>query len=91
MPIYEYRCSACDRDAELLHAVDAPGPEACPACGARGTMRKRFAAPAIHYRGSGWAKKDRGGSGAAKAAKPAAAGDAAPATPSPAPPPAADD
>ena len=34
----------------------------CPSCGREGTMRKQFAPPAIHYKGSGWAKKDRGSS-----------------------------
>lgn len=25
-------------------------------------MRKQFSAPSIHFKGTGWAKKDRGGS-----------------------------
>ena len=39
-------------------------------------MRKQFAAPAIHFKGSGWAKKDRGGSSSTKAAAKAAASEA---------------
>jgi hypothetical protein len=31
-------------------------------------MRKQFAPPAIHYKGSGWAKKDRGSGSKTKAA-----------------------
>lgn len=67
MPIYDYLCTACDHRADILHGLNDPGPNFCPSCGAEGTMRKQFAAPAIHFKGSGWAKKDRGGSGASKA------------------------
>lgn len=59
MPIYEYVCTACDHIADILHGVHDPGPHFCPSCGVEGTMRKRFAPPAIHFKGSGWAKKDR--------------------------------
>lgn len=62
MPIYEYVCTACDHRADILHGINDPGPNFCPSCGGEGTMRKQFAPPAIHYKGSGWAKKDRGSS-----------------------------
>lgn len=62
MPIYEYVCTTCDHRADILHGINDPGPNYCPSCGQEGTMRKQFAAPAIHYKGSGWAKKDRGSS-----------------------------
>ncbi len=62
MPIYDYVCTSCDHRADILHGINDPGPHFCPSCGAEGTMRKQFAPPAIHYKGSGWAKKDRGGS-----------------------------
>jgi putative FmdB family regulatory protein len=73
MPIYDYLCTACDHRADILQGLNDPGPNFCPSCGAEGTMRKQFAAPAIHFKGSGWAKKDRGGSGAGKAASAKAA------------------
>jgi len=66
MPIYDYLCTACDHRADILHGINDPGPTFCPSCGAEGTMRKQFAAPAIHFKGSGWAKKDRGGSSMTK-------------------------
>jgi putative FmdB family regulatory protein len=69
MPIYDYLCTECDHRADILHGINDPGPNFCPSCGKEGTMRKQFAAPAIHFKGSGWAKKDRGGSSATKAAK----------------------
>jgi putative FmdB family regulatory protein len=68
MPIYDYLCTACDHRADILHGINDPGPNFCPSCGAEGTMRKQFAAPAIHFKGSGWAKKDRGSTSSTKAA-----------------------
>jgi putative FmdB family regulatory protein len=59
MPVYDYLCTACDHRADILHGINDPGPNFCPSCGSEGTMRKQFAAPAIHFKGSGWAKKDR--------------------------------
>ena len=64
MPIYEYICTACDHRADILHGINDPAPQFCLSCGKGGTMRKLFAPPTIHYKGSGWAKKDRGGSSA---------------------------
>jgi putative FmdB family regulatory protein len=59
MPIYEYRCTACDHLAEVIHGINDPGPRFCESCGAEGTMRKGFGTPAVLYKGSGWARKDR--------------------------------
>ena len=68
MPVYDYLCTACDHRADILHGINDPGPFFCPSCGSEGTMRKQFAAPAIHFKGSGWAKKDRGSAAYTKAA-----------------------
>ena len=62
MPVYDYICGTCGRRTEFIHGVHAPGPEACPSCGG-GPMKKAVHAPAVHYRGSGWAKKERASSG----------------------------
>lgn len=59
MPIYDYTCSACGRVTEVIHGIHEFAPRFCPACGAEGTLKKGFAAPAVHFKGSGWAKKDR--------------------------------
>ena len=69
MPIYEYICTACDHRADILQGINDPGPNFCPSCGREATMRKLFAPPTIHFKGSGWAKKDRGSSGATRASK----------------------
>lgn len=59
MPIYDYICAACSNRVEVVHGIHGHGPLACPSCGAEGTMKKAFVPPAIHFKGSGWAKKDR--------------------------------
>ena len=70
MPLYDYRCTACGREVEVMHGMNDGGPEACEACG--GAMSKVLSSPAIHFKGSGWAKKDAAASTATKA-KPKAA------------------
>ena len=74
MPIYDYTCAACGHLTEVIHGMREGGPRFCPSCGAEGTMRKGFAAPAVHFKGSGWAKKDRSATaspGRSRTSKPA--------------------
>ncbi len=59
MPIYDYVCGACGHRLEVIHGVYEQGPRYCPSCGADGRMKKAIAAPAIVFKGGGWAKKDR--------------------------------
>lgn len=59
MPIYDYICGNCRHRIEVIHGIHADGPRFCPACGAEGTMTKALTTPAVHFKGSGWAKKDR--------------------------------
>ena len=58
MPRYDYDCAACGRRVEVVHGVYEPGPTQCPNCGG-GPLKKAIAAPAVHFKGSGWAKRDR--------------------------------
>lgn len=44
---------------EVIHGINDAGPRFCPQCGAEGTMRKALSAPAVLFKGSGWAKVDR--------------------------------
>ena len=67
MPIYDYVCTNCGHRAEVVHSVHASGPETCSACG--GPMRKALSAPAIVFKGSGWAKKDARNAGRSAPAK----------------------
>ncbi len=60
MPIHDYVCSNCGHTMEVMHSVHGHGPSNCPKCG--GAMKRAFAAPAVHFKGSGWARKDRSSS-----------------------------
>jgi putative FmdB family regulatory protein len=71
MPAYDYDCAACGRRFEVSHGVHADSPTDCPFCG-KGPVRKAISAPAIHYKGSGWAKKERRATATPGAAKTAA-------------------
>ncbi|MEP7361357.1 MAG: FmdB family zinc ribbon protein [Chloroflexota bacterium] len=79
MPLYDYMCTN-GHVTEVMHGVNDSGPAQCPQCGAE--MRKLMSTPAIVFKGSGWAKKDRSGKPATKKsttdteAKPGASKDA---------------
>jgi putative FmdB family regulatory protein len=57
LPIHDYVCVDCGHEMEVMHSVHGPGPAACPRCG--GQMKKTLAVPSVHYKGTGWARKDR--------------------------------
>ena len=68
MPRYDYVCAACGSRFEVLHGVNDAGPASCILCG-EGPVRKAITAPAVHFKGSGWAKKERRAPVASGAAK----------------------
>jgi putative FmdB family regulatory protein len=74
VPIYEYRCTMCGHRTDILHGINQPGPNFCPECGAEATMRKAISAPSVHFKGSGWAKRDRAAATKTKAAAKSEAG-----------------
>ena len=59
MPLYDYVCTNCGSRVEVMHSVHGHGPAKCGACG--GSMRKAVSAPAVHFKGTGWARKERSG------------------------------
>ena len=73
MPTYDYECAACRRRFEVVHGVHAESPTACPLCG-KGPVRKVITAANVHYKGSGWAKKERRTTAASGASKDAGGG-----------------
>ncbi len=77
MPAYDYDCAACGGRFEVTHGVHVDGPSTCPLCGS-GPVRKAITAAAIHYKGSGWAKKERRATVTSGAPKPTAEGSSAP-------------
>jgi len=85
VPLYDYDCAACGTRFEVVHGVHADPPTTCPVCG-KGPVKKAFSAPTIHFKGSGWAKKERSAKPAAtkssdgeKSGPPTAAGGGEPA------------
>jgi putative FmdB family regulatory protein len=58
VPLYDYDCADCGERFEILRGVHADPPAQCPLCGG-GPIKKAFTTPAIHFKGSGWAKKER--------------------------------
>jgi len=62
MPIYEYRCSECGQDHEVLQKVSESPLTECPACG-KPALQKQLSAAGFHLKGSGWYATDFKGSG----------------------------
>lgn len=58
MPRYDYDCAACGQRFEVMHGVHGEPPATCSLCGS-GLVRKAISAPTVHFKGSGWAKKER--------------------------------
>jgi putative FmdB family regulatory protein len=57
VPTYDYVCTACGHEVEVVHPLHGSGPAECSVCG--GAMKKSFAPPTVHFKGSGWARKER--------------------------------
>jgi putative FmdB family regulatory protein len=57
MPIYEYRCTSCGHEKEVLQKLSDPPLNECPACG-KSTLRKLVSAAGFHLKGSGWYATD---------------------------------
>ena len=71
MPTYQYACTACAENLEVVQRfTDEPLTE-CPACG--GTLRKVFSAVGVVFKGSGFYKTDSRSSSSSSSPKPAAA------------------
>ncbi len=71
MPIYEYRCSACEHQEDHLRKLsDAPLTK-CPACGKK-KYEKQLTAAGFQLKGSGWYATDFKGGKKPDAAKPEA-------------------
>jgi putative FmdB family regulatory protein len=76
MPIYEYRCSACQHELEAIQKFSDAALVACPQCG-KDTLVKLVSAAGFQLKGSGWYQTDFRGSGSKPAAKTDAADGAA--------------
>ena len=58
MPRYDYRCTACANEFELMQKLSEAGSGDCPLCGAAG--QRVFHAVPVIYKGSGFYTTDYG-------------------------------
>jgi putative FmdB family regulatory protein len=88
MPFYEYQCTNCGHEEEVLQKISDKPLKKCPQCG-KSTMKKKVSAAAFRLKGGGWYetdfksgnKKNVAGEGKADSAKaPSAQDKAKPAT-----------
>jgi len=57
MPIYEYQCTACGFQKEMLQKISDEPLKTCPECG-KDTMQKMVTAAAFRLKGGGWYETD---------------------------------
>ena len=57
MPIYEYQCTACGFQKEMLQKISDEPLKICPECG-KETMQKMVTAAAFRLKGGGWYETD---------------------------------
>lgn len=57
MPLYEYRCAACDVVSEINHRMSDSAPTDCPICGAS-QLAKQISAAGFRLKGAGWYETD---------------------------------
>lgn len=56
MPTYQYACTACREQLEVVQSFTDAALTECPACG--GQLRKVFSAVGVVFKGSGFYKTD---------------------------------
>lgn len=57
MPIYEYTCSACGAESEILQKLADPPARKCPVCG-KSKLSKQISAAGFRLSGGGWYETD---------------------------------
>src|SRR5258705_8256817 len=68
MPIYEYRCSSCGQQQEVMQKINDPLLTTCTKCG-QPTLVKMLTAAGFQLKGSGWYATDFKGKGSSPAPK----------------------
>ena len=69
MPIYEYRCSSCGLQKDVMQKMSDALLNVCPECG-KETFTKQLSAAGFQLKGSGWYATDFKGSGKKPESKP---------------------
>ncbi|MBL4711205.1 MAG: zinc ribbon domain-containing protein [Gammaproteobacteria bacterium] len=57
MPFYEYQCTKCEHEEEVLQKISDKPLKKCPSCG-KSSMKKMVSAAAFRLKGSGWYETD---------------------------------
>ena len=57
VPIYEYKCEACEHSLEALQKISDDPLRECPACG-KPALKKQVTAAAFKLKGGGWYETD---------------------------------
>ena len=57
MPTYEYACSNCESNHEIVQSKSDPTLTTCPSCGQE-TLRKQFGNVGVVFKGSGFYRND---------------------------------
>ena len=57
MPFYEYQCTSCGHEEEILQKISDKPLKKCSSCG-KSTMKKKVSAAAFRLKGGGWYETD---------------------------------
>ena len=57
MPIYDYKCSNCEHQFELIQKFSDQPAEICPQCSQK-SIQKLVSAPSFRLKGGGWYETD---------------------------------
>lgn len=57
MPIYDYKCTDCGHEVELMHKMADTPSLVCPGCGEE-ALKKQLSAAGFRLKGSGWYETD---------------------------------
>jgi putative FmdB family regulatory protein len=59
MPVFEFGCKKCEAVETIVRSLNSDEVPSCQRCGE--AMVIQWSAPAVVFKGTGWAKKDRKG------------------------------
>ena len=57
MPIYDYKCSHCEHEIEVIQKISDKPKTICPKCNAN-SLKKLISAPSFRLKGGGWYETD---------------------------------
>ena len=55
MPIYDYKCSHCEHEIEVIQKISDKPKTICPKCNTK-SLKKLISAPSFRLMGGGWYK-----------------------------------